>query len=295
VTIGNFDGVHQGHRALIRRLVAIAREHGWTPVVLTFDPHPAKLVAPERAPRLLSSHAERCERMWELGVERIVILPFTREIAALTPEQFVRQILVDKLEARAVLVGENFRFGNRAAGDIGTLRELGARFGFVAEALGAVRLRGRVVSSSEVRRLVEAGEVGMACRLLGRPFALAGPVVAGQGIGSKQTVPTLNLEATAEVRPANGVYVTRTFDAERGRHWESITNVGVRPTFGGSGVTVETFLLSAFDGVRPESIEVEFLRWVRAERKFGSAEELKAQIFRDVGRAKSYFRRVGRL
>ena len=294
VTIGNFDGVHAGHRHIMRRTVEIAREHGWRSAVLTFDPHPMRLLAPERAPRLLTTLEQRCDWIAAQGIERVLVLPFTREISQLTPEEFVRLILVDRLHARAVLVGENFRFGNRAAGNTETLRELGARHGFQTEVVGAIRRRNRVVSSSEVRRLIESGNVALACRLLERPFALEGAVVPGQGIGSRQTVPTLNLETGSEVLPAVGVYVTRTFDSGDGRVWESITNVGRRPTFGGDKLTIETFLLSAFDGETPAAIRVEFLRRVREERKFESPEALKVQIFKDVGRAQIYFRRVRR-
>lgn len=166
VTIGNFDGVHTGHLHILRRVVQLAAEKGWRPVVLTFDPHPTRLVAPERAPRLLTNLAVRCELMRRQGIEEVVILPFTPDVACLTPEEFVKQILVDKLCARAVLVGDNFRFGNRAAGTVETLRELGMKYGFSTEAVHAIKRRNRIVSSSEIRRLVENGEVSLACRML---------------------------------------------------------------------------------------------------------------------------------
>ena len=291
VTIGNFDGVHAGHRYIMRRAVEIALEHGWQPAVLTFHPHPMRLLAPERSPRLLTTVEQRCQLIAQQGIERVLVLPFTREISQLSPEDFVRLILVDAMQARFVLVGENFRFGHRAAGNTETLRELGARYGFETEVVGAVRRRNRVVSSSEVRRLIDAGDVSMACRLLERPFALEGVVVSGQGIGSRQTVPTLNIETSSEVLPAVGVYVTRTCHPASGRIWDSITNVGYRPTFDGHGLTIETFLLSAFDGVTPEAIRVEFLHRVREERKFASPDALRAQIMLDVARTQTYFRR----
>ena len=295
LTIGNFDGVHAGHRAILRRVVALARERGWKPSVLTFDPHPARIVAPERAPRLLTTPEERVRLMREAGIEQVLILPFTRELAGFSPERFVREIVVERLEARAVLVGDNFRFGHEHAGDTRLLAELGRRYGFLVEAVPAVRMRGRVVSSSEVRGLIEAGNVSLAARLLGRPYALAGEVVSGQGIGSKQTVPTLNLAPAAEVLPARGVYITRTTDAETGRRWNSVTNIGTRPTFGGDSVTVETFLLDPLDVASPRAIRVEFLKRLREERRFEDAAALKRQILRDVGRAQTYFGRVLRI
>ena len=292
ITIGNFDGVHKGHRQIMRRVRAIALEHGWKSAVLTFDPHPSKLVAPDRAPRLLTTPEQRARLMLEQGIDEVLILPFTPEIAKLTPEEFVRNILADKLNARAVLVGDNFRFGHRAAGDAETMDELGGKYSFSTEIVGAISWRGRVISSSEIRRLIEAGNVSLACRLLGRPYGLQGRVVHGEGRGSKQTVPTLNLDTQAEVLPKTGVYVTRTRESNGPRNWPSITNIGYRPTFNGHGITIETYLLSSLEGAPPEEISVEFLRWVREERKFENAEALKAQILRDVGRAQAYFRRV---
>jgi riboflavin kinase/FMN adenylyltransferase len=291
ITIGNFDGVHEGHRHILRRVVAVAREHGWKPTLLTFDPHPTKLVAPSRSPKLLTTIEQRCELIAAQGIEYILILPFTAEVAKLTPEEFVAQILAGALRTRAVLVGDNFRFGNRAAGDTKLLGELGLKYGFVTEAVSPVRLRNRVVSSSEIRSLIEKGNMSLACRMLGRPYTLEGQVVPGHGVGSKQTVPTLNLATAAETLPKVGVYVTRTRDLDDRREWQSITNVGFRPTFGGDKLTIETFLLAPLRGEAPRNISVELLRYVREERKFATPEALKAQIFKDVGRAQAYFRR----
>jgi riboflavin kinase/FMN adenylyltransferase len=293
ITIGNFDGVHLGHRQILRRVAALAREEGWKSAVLTFDPHPAKLVAPASAPRLLTTLEERARIIVEQGIDEIMILPFTPEIAALGPEDFARDILVDKLKARAVLVGANFHFGKRAAGNAGTLEELGERYSFETDIIVPVVWRKRVISSSEIRRSIEAGDVSAACRMLGRPYAMRGVVVPGEGRGSKQTVPTLNLDSMAEMLPKNGVYVTRTRESNSTREWPSITNVGYRPTFDGHTRTIETYLLSPLDGAAPQEIAVEFLRRVRDEQKFENAEALKAQILRDVQRAQTYFRRLG--
>lgn len=293
VTIGNFDGVHAGHRQLLRRVLELSREHHLKPAVLTFDPHPTRVVAPHRAPRLLTTIEERIALIREQGAEDVVVLPFDETTARLSPEEFVERILVGDLHARIVMVGDNFRFGHKQAGNVETLSALGERFGFQTHIVAAVHRRGRVVSSSEIRRLIEDGNVAMAGRLLERCYALEGDVISGHGIGSRQTVPTLNLATPAEVIPANGVYITRTRDLETGDRWHSITNVGTRPTFDGDSLSIETFLLSAFDGLTPGRIAVEFLRRVRAERKFDTADALKQQIFRDVGRAQTFFRRLG--
>ena len=295
LAIGNFDGVHAGHRVILRRVAAIARERGLTPAVLTFDPHPARVLAPERAPKLISTIAQRLRRMESEGVEAAMLLAFSRELARLSPEEFARTVLAEKLHARVVIIGEDFRFGYKQSGDLATMRLLGEKLGFEVESAGSIARRGVRISSTAVRKLVEAGQVSKACRMLGAPFALEGAVVKGHGIGSKQTVPTLNLAPENELLPPVGVYVTETWDNESGRQWKSITNVGYRPTFDGRELSVETFLLDPFEGETPERIEVSFLRFVREERKFDSPELLRAQIMRDVAVAKRVHGRRGRL
>ena len=292
LTIGNFDGVHYGHRRILRRVAELARERGWKPSVLTFDPHPTRVVAPERTPPLLTSPEKRASLMAEEGIEQVLILPFTRELAQLAPEEFVRQLLVETLGARAVLVGDNFRFGHKQAGNVAVLAKLGRELGFVTEIVSAVSCRGRVVSSSGIRELIRAGRVDLAARFLMHPYGLEGGVVAGRGVGSRQTVPTLNLATAAEVLPERGVYLTHTRDLDAPREWNSITNVGYRPTFGASDeLSIETFLLDPLEGEAPSRIRVDFLHRVRAERKFDTPEELRAQILKDVAVAQRYFRR----
>ncbi len=296
LTIGNFDGVHFGHRRILRRLKSLADARGWKPSVLTFDPHPTRVVAPERTPRLLTSPEGRAELMREEGIEQVLILPFTRELAALTPEEFARQVLLARLDARAVLVGDNFRFGHLHSGDVRVLAELGRRLGFETEIVHSVTCRGRVVSSSGIRELIRTGRVSLAARFLMRPYAFEGQVVCGLGIGSKHTVPTLNLATAAEVIPAPGVYVTRTRHLETGREWDSLTNIGYRPTFGASDqLSIETFLLDT-PAEQAASVSgrlrLEFLWRVRDERRFDSPAALKAQILKDARTAQNYLRRA---
>jgi len=299
LTIGNFDGVHAAHGRILRRVREVAAERGLTPSVLTFHPHPTKVVAPARAPRLMTSPEQRCELMRAEGIEQVLILPFDRELAQLSPQQFVKQVLADKLGVRAVLVGHDFRFGYKQSGNLQVLEDLGRQYGFTTDAIEAVILRGRLVSSTTLRHLIDKGRVSEAARLLERPYALEGEVVAGRGVGSRQTVPTLNLAPDTEVLPATGVYVTRTRDLEDGRAWPSVTNVGYRPTFhhnghadGGDKVSIETFLLEPLEGPTPRGIRVEFLRRLRDERKFPDPHSLKLQILRDVARAQTFFRRL---
>jgi riboflavin kinase/FMN adenylyltransferase len=300
VTIGNFDGVHIGHRHLLREVVEAAAKVGATPAVLTFDPHPSKVVAPERTPRLLSTMEERRAWMAAAGIEDVTVLPFTKDVARLTPEEFVRDIVVGKLGAKVVLVGENFRFGHKQAGDMAALIALGKQYGFEVRHAESVTCRGQVVSSSAIRKFIETGDVGMAWRFLGRPYSFMGDVVRGRGVGSKKTVPTINIETTAEVLPATGVYVTRTLEIGTGRRWNSISNIGYRPTFESAKpeLSIETFLLDPLFGDAPSRIVLAFLHRVRDEKKFENPEALKVQIFRDVKQAKSFFRlskKFGRL
>lgn len=293
LTIGNFDGVHAGHRRILRRVKELAALRGWKASVLTFDPHPTCVVAPERAPALMTSTERRAELMAEEGIEQMLILPFTRAVSQLEPEDFVRQLLVERLGARAVLVGDNFRFGHLHAGNVAMLEELGRRYGFETEIVPAVRWRGHFVSSSAIRSLLRQGRVSLACRWLRHPFELEGEVVEGRGVGRRQTVPTLNLDPPTGIIPAAGIYVTRTRDLDAPRQWDSVTNIGYRPTFGESDrISIETFLLDEFDGETPRRIGVEFLWRVREERKFATPEALKARILEDAAAARRYFRRV---
>ena len=289
LTVGNFDGVHRGHQRILIEAVEIARSEGWRSVALTFDPHPTKVVAPERAPVLLSSMGQRLERFEQIGVDAALVMPFTQALAALSPEDFVSQIVVERLGARAVVVGSNFRFGRRHAGDVATLVELGRHYGFSGRAVEPLEIEGEVVSSTRVRNAVLEGRMERANRLLGEKFRLWGTVVRGRGVGRNLNAPTLNIEPDSELLPADGVYVTQTLDLATGELWRSVTNVGVRPTFDLAERAVETHLISEFDGQRLERIEVRFLKRLREERKFDSPDELRDQIMTDVAQAERLF------
>ncbi|MFN0106737.1 MAG: bifunctional riboflavin kinase/FAD synthetase [Bryobacteraceae bacterium] len=294
LTIGNFDGTHLAHQALFQEVALLAKSRQWRPAALTFDPHPARIVAPDRAPQRITSFQQRVEVMTACGIEKVLILPFTPELAKVSPDSFVRDMLVGALNTKAIVVGDNFRFGHKHAGDMHLLAELGLELGFSTHIEPAIRSRYGVISSTLVREAIGSGRMDKATRLLGRPYGLIGAIIPGHGIGSKQTVPTLNMDPTSEVIPPNGVYITRTRDLDAIRSWNSITNIGHRPTFNGVGLSIETFLLDPFDGQPPANIEVQLHRRVRDERKFESPEALKTQIFRDVARAKTYHRRLAK-
>ncbi len=294
IAIGNFDGIHLGHQRVLEFCIGLAKESGAVATALTFEPPPLKVLRPEMAPLRISTNQQRMDWFGALGMEAAVVLPFTMELAKLSPEDFVEEILVRQLQVRAVVVGDNFRFGHKQAGDVKFLRDLGMRDGFDVIVHEPVVMDGEIVSSTLIRKFISEGEVTHAARMLGRPFALTGEVVAGTGTGRKFTFPTLNLRPEQELLPAKGVYITRTvLEGEPSSH-RSVTNVGMRPTFNGMGLTVETHLLDYSGNFSPKRIEMRFWKQLREEKKFAGAEELKAQIAKDIARANLFFARLRR-
>jgi len=292
LAIGNFDGIHLGHQAILRATVERARALNAVSTVLTFDPSPRKVLRPETAPLRLSTNAQRMEWFNALGLEAVVVLPFTLDLARLSPEEFVEQILLRDLHIKAVLVGEDFRFGHQQAGDVKLLSTLGAKHGFNVVIVPPVVYRGEIVSSTIIRREVAASDVSHAARLLGRPFVLTGDVVSGSGTGRRFTFPTLNLASEQELLPARGVYITRTcLDGETRSH-RSVTNIGMRPTFNGSVLSIETHLLDVQLPSTPKRMEVRFWKRLREEKKFSGPEELRGQIAADIARANKFFSRL---
>jgi riboflavin kinase/FMN adenylyltransferase len=289
LTLGVFDGLHLGHQAIMRTIVERAAASGTAATVVTFDPHPRSVLHPESAPPLLQTFDQRLEGMKFLGVEQVVALEFTRELAALSAEAFVEQFLVDDLRAGAVYLGKGFAFGRGRGGNIDLLRALSKRFGFVADEVAEVELRGVRISSTAARRALVAGRVNLARRLLGRPYGLEGTVVEGRHLGgSVLHFPTANIEPVNRVLPATGVYVTATL---AGDDWHrSVTNVGRRPTVGEDDhVTVESHLLDYDGPLYDETIRTRFLHRLRGERRFPSLDDLRDQIARDVVRTRRYF------
>ncbi|MFZ0960737.1 MAG: bifunctional riboflavin kinase/FAD synthetase [Terriglobia bacterium] len=288
VTIGNFDGLHLAHQTLLRRVVEVARPHGLQATAITFEPHPIKVLAPDQAPKLLTPLNRKVELIAATGIDRLVVLPFTRELARHSPLDFVRRVLLRPLHASSVHVGPNFRFGYRQSGDTEILEELGKQEGFRVEVLPMLCVRGDRVSSTRIRELLAEGRVHKANRLLGRPYSSRGPIVAGLGVGHKHTVPTLNLAPIEEQLPKVGVYVTRTLLS--GAAYDSVTNVGFKPTFGDHRLTVETFLLDFSGQIDEADMEIEFLYRLRDEMKFQNPAILKVQIQEDARRSLKFFR-----
>ena len=293
--IGNFDGVHVGHREILSAVIAEARALGAKAVAITFDPHPETFLRPDNAPGLLTPIDERIRLLAETGVDAVLVLKFDAELARLHAREFVERVLVNALHVRGLHEGGNFRFGARAEGGVNELRAFGGEFGFALHVHEAVHVHGLEVSSSAVREALAAGDLRRARWMLGRPFAVRARQKRDRGVGSKLVVPTVNLADYSGLLPAIGVYVTRI--AIDGRWFDAVTNVGNRPTFAGAGFSVETHILN-FEPVElteETQIELAFLLRLRGERQFPSAEALKAQILRDVRRAQRYFRLAGRV
>ena len=288
VTIGNFDGVHLGHQLILRRVMDRARNAGWIGAVLTFYPHPARVLRPDAAPGLLETLEQRLAAIGALGVDAALVARFDADLAKLEPEAFVRRFLVEAMRAQAVLIGGNFRFGHRQAGDAHLLADLGRRFGFEVEIVPPVTANGVVISSTAIRNALRDGKVEEVRQMMGRPFALEGKIQTGTGQGRKFVVPTLNLATEQELLPKTGVYATEAIVA--GKTYRAATNVGMRPTFDGKHTTIESHLFEFSDNLTSGDLEIRFWARLRDERKFSGPAELREQILRDIEKAKDFFR-----
>jgi len=291
VAIGNFDGLHLGHQAILREVLRRAAAEGWTSAVLTFYPHPPRVLRPAKAPLLLCPLAQRLSGFDAMGLDAALVLQFNQQLSRLGPEDFAQKFLVETLRAKAVFVGENFRFGHKQAGDVNMLRELGARWGFQAFVVPPVMLDREVVSSTAIRQAVAEGRMEDAARLMGRLYSIVGDIRTGTGQGRKLVVPTLNLGTDQELLPKKGVYATETILGDR--RFRSATNIGVRPTFdGATGVTIESHLLDFDEMLTSGRMEVRFRTRLRDEQKFASIEALREQVLKDIESVRSLEKRV---
>jgi riboflavin kinase/FMN adenylyltransferase len=290
VTVGNFDGVHFGHQQVINEVVRRARETGSKAVAVTFDPHPLRVLRPDVAPKLITPEPIKEQLLSRCGLDLLLVLPFTRDFSMLTSHDFAAEILANKLRAKEVHEGENFHFGHKAQGNTAQLKELGSELGFAVVNYPLLMLRGSPASSSQVRELIAAGNVSRARNLLSRAFSIVSTAGRGRGYGHKYTVPTINLSRYDELVPGNGVYLTRTRVGDE--TFNSVTNVGNRPTFGADSFAIETHLLDfhPVELTAQTEVEIAFMRWLRPEIKFPSVDALKEQIGKDVKKAQRYFR-----
>jgi riboflavin kinase/FMN adenylyltransferase len=289
LSVGNFDGLHLGHQKILRQVIERAQTLQGIAGVITFDPHPLKVLRPGKAPPMVETMNQRMEQFSAMGLEAALVLRFDRVLAALSPEEFVHGVLVKELKTAAVLVGQNFHFGHRQEGNVETLTELGQRFGFSVQIIDPVVIDGEFVSSTGVRNAIAEGRVAHAARLLGRPFSLTGEIIRGAGRGATVLFPTLNLAPEQELLPKVGVYATET--RVDGRLYRSATNVGFRPTFDGTLLGVESHLFDFSRELTKGRLEVRFWERLRDERKFSGPAELRAQIAADLRETREYFRR----
>jgi riboflavin kinase/FMN adenylyltransferase len=292
-TIGNFDGQHRGHRALLEIVVATARRLNGTAVVVTFDPHPVRTLAPHVDLKFLTSPEEKLARFEEAGIQDVVFLDFTPAFAALTPAEFASQVLNNGLGLRELFVGEHFSFGKGRAGKVTDLVQLGTQLGFQVHAVPPVKLDGEVVSSTRIRQLIQAGDMPKASRFLGRPYAIGGEVIHGDHRGQSLGWPTANLTVPPErVLPPDGVYAATTLWHDK--HMESVAYIGTRPTFGAGERIIEVYLLDRQLALYGEHITVQFIERLRADMTFESAEALAERIELDVEEARTSLRRASR-
>jgi len=289
-TIGNFDGVHLGHRRILETVIARAREIGRPSFAITFEPHPMAVLRPNHAPRRIQTLRQKEEVLAAMGLEFLLVIPFTRDFSLMEPEEFVRGLLRDRLGAAELYLGRHFAFGRGKRGDLAMLSRMGAECGFVAEAVDEVAWEGEPVSSSRIRRALESGKVAEAAAMLGRSYELDGLVARGDRLGHQIGVPTINLEPENELAPAEGVYVTEIEIRSFGRRFQSVSNIGRRPTlYEDYTTTIETFVLDFSSDVYGDRVRLFFLERLREERKFPSVIELKEQIQRDIESSRAYF------
>jgi riboflavin kinase/FMN adenylyltransferase len=292
VTLGVFDGLHLGHQLIMQTVVERARELNAVPTVITFDPHPRAVLHPESSPPLLQTLDQKVEAFGVLGIQQTIVIRFTEEFSLLPAEGFLRDTVKERLHALEVYLGRGFAFGHNREGNIDLLRRVSRESGFVADEVPEVKFRGQRVSSSRIRQLLLEGKVNLARRMLGRPYGVEGRVVRGVERGRQLGFPTANLHPQNRVIPRNGVYVTGTLI--EGVWRRSVTNVGVRPTFGSeTEPSVETFVINWSGDLYGDVVRIRFLYRLRDEMRFGSIDQLKTQINRDVERAENYFERGG--
>lgn len=290
LTLGNFDGIHLGHQALLRRVVEESKAVGGKSVVLTFEPHPLKILAPERAPRLILTHKDKLRLLQSFAVDVVIIQNFDQAFANAEAEEFVRGYLVDRLNVRKIWVGRDLRFGKGRKGRVEDLMRWGAEIGFGVGVVEPIELAGVRISSSRIRAMIEQGQVDEAGRFLGRHHFISGRVVAGERRGRHLGFPTANIVPRTEVIPLDGIYAT--FLQAGQRQWASVTSIGLNPTFGAGPRTVESYVFD-FDGdLYGRPVRLFFVKRIREEKKFASPELLVEQIKQDVSNARDILRQI---
>ena len=284
ITIGNFDGVHRGHRALFQRVIDWAKKLGGESVVMTFDPHPLQVLAPEKGPDFITPHARKLQLIQQEGIDGVIVVPFSRDFARISAHDFVKDLLVDRIGIKGIVVGYDYRFGRGREGNIKMLRDLGSRYGFQVEMVSGVELDGTVVSSTAIRHLIREGNLTEAAKLLGRPYEVTGRVIQGKERGRLLGFPTANVRVESQVPPKPGVYAVEV--ELNGEIYGGAANFGYNPTFGDKEASLEVHILDFDEDIYGQELTVRFIERLRDEKRFDGPEALMAQIRKDVAKAR---------
>jgi riboflavin kinase/FMN adenylyltransferase len=287
-TIGNFDGVHLGHQKIIEKVISKGQELALRKVVITFDPHPARVIFPSKAPRLILTRHQKIRILEESGIDLLLFIPFDRDLSLMTAEEFLKKIM-ERIDFSIIYIGENFRFGKNRSADCKTLDALGERLEFKVGCVPFVKVKDKIVSSSLIREMLEEGKVDEASQLLDRPYSIEGKVVPGEGRGRMMNIPTANIQAHNELIPKGGIYISEIGVA--GSRYKSVTNIGIRPTFHLLHQTIETHMMDFHNHIYGEKVELFFHRRIRDEIKFDNAEQLRQKIQEDIEEMKVFFKK----
>lgn len=286
-TIGNFDGIHLGHQKIIEKVIHRGKELHLKKVLITFDPHPACVIMPSKAPKLINNRHQKIKILEELGIDILLFVPFDRDLSLMTAEEFLNEIM-KKIAFSVIYIGENFRFGRNRSADCKTLAALGERLGFKVGCVSFIKANEKIVSSSLIREMVEKGHVEEASLQLGRPYSIEGKVVPGEGRGRMMNIPTANIQPYNELIPERGIYISEM--VVEGSRYESVTNIGIRPTFDLSHQTIETHMMDFQNHIYGERVELFIHKKIRDEVKFESAEKLSERIQKDIEEMKKFFK-----
>lgn len=289
LTIGNFDGLHKGHLAIIKKVVSFAKEHQGTSVLYTFEPHPVKFLSPELAPPMLQTLAQKDQILASLGLDLVILEPFNVRLAKLSPDEFFKKIVCDRIGARELVVGYDFTFGSHKSGGIETLKKLAKRYDVGLHVIKAVFVKESLLSSTHIRHFIERGEIVSANKMLGHCYSLEGTVEKGLGIGGKLGFHTANLAVKNELIPPPGVYITETRIEGSKKKYRSITNIGYNPTFAGTRLSIETHILDLNKNLLNKHLEIGFHKKIRREITFESLQALREQIQKDILKVRKYY------
>lgn len=292
LTLGNFDGVHKGHQKILKLVMGIAKRHGGTGILYTFDPHPVKILAPELSPLLLQTMDQKIEILNSLGLGMLIIEPFTKGLAGLSAESFFDKIIVKRIRAKEIVIGYDFTFGQHRTGKAEEIEKMAASKGIKTHVVDAVFSKESLLSSTHIRHYVERGEMLLANAMLGRPYAMEGRVVKGLGIGAELGFHTANLKTENEIIPPPGVYITATTLKKTGKRYRSVTNIGYNPTVGGTMLAIETHLLNFKGDLLGQKMKLELFKKIRREITFETMDSLREQITKDISVTRKYYEKV---